>query len=101
MAEIDGQITRNSGNYGEIICATGIASHIMKLKRIQDLPKPRISKTKIQGEITRINKIWIGPIGSKYRRHEAQDQDFKPQRLQDYGSDDLIWGEIHPQLADR
>ena len=101
MAEIDGQITRNSGNYGEIICATGIASHIMKLTRIQYLPKPRISKTKIQGEITRINKIWIGPIGSKYRRHEAQDQDFKPQRLQDYGSDDLIWGEIHPQLADR
>ncbi len=101
MAEIDGQITRNSGNYGEIICATGIASHIMKLKRIQDLPKQRISKTKIQGEITRLNKIWIGPIGSKYRRHEAQDQDFKPQRLQDYGSDDLIWGEIHPQLADR
>ena len=101
MAEIDGQITRNSGNYGEIICATGIASHIMKLKRIQDLPKPRISKTKIQGEITRINKIWIGPIGSKYRRHEAQDQDSRPPRLQDYGSDDLIWGEIHPQLADR
>ena len=101
MAEIDGQITRNSGNYGEIICATGIASHIMKLKRIQDLPKPRISKTKIQGEITRINKIWIGPIGSKYRRHEAQDQDSRPPRLQDYGSDDLIWVKIHPQVADR
>ena len=101
MAEIDGQITRNSGNYGEIICATGMASHIMKLKRNYEATKPRISKTKIQGEITRINKIWIGPIGSKYRRHEAQDQDFKPQRLQDYGSDDLIWGEIHPQLADR
>ena len=101
MAEIDGQITRNSGNYGEIICATGMASHIMKLKRNYEATKPRISKTKIQGEIKRINKIWIGPIGSKYRRHEAQDQDFKPQRLQDYGSDDLIWGEIHPQLADR
>ena len=101
MAEIDGQFTRNSGNYGEIICATGMASHIMKLKRNSEATKPRISKSKIQGEITRINKIWIGPIGSKYRRHEAQDQDFKPQRLQDYGSDDLIWGEIHPQLADR
>ena len=78
-----------------------MASHIMKLKRNYEATKPRISKTKIQGEIKRINKIWIGPIGSKYRRHEAQDQDFKPQRLQDYGSDDHIWGEIHPQAADR
>ena len=101
MAEIDGQITRNSGNYGGIICATGRVLLHMLFTCTQDQPKPRISKTKIQGEITRINKIWIGPIGSKYRRHEAQDQDFKPQRLQDYGSDDLIWGEIHPQLADR
>ena len=65
------------------------------------LPSQELANQRFKEKIKRIKKIWIGPIGSKYRRHEAQDQDFKPQRLQDYGSDDLIWGEIHPQLADR
>ena len=72
-----------------------------KEERMAVESEPRISKTKIQGEIKRINKIWIGPIGSKYRRHEVQDQDSRPPRLQDYGSDDLIWGKIYPQVADR